>query len=412
MGSHSDSTPQIDNAEAQPIVQNRQPPSSSTPNVDICETATDAVLGAVRDFLGSVGLAIAPSEGAALQIDQRPRHVAPPDALCVFLTAIKTNAILSAFLELSARASEPGEHPVNIEKINGLPMKRKQEAELLDLDERDAKAARLDPELVQIRADKAEMDKRIQNFIETKRAQINASNRKEFLKPKAAEEGTCARVDAAQLNRTVQMKLDVVHNQSGPLERSTHRDPAGKRPAKYDDTSSRPLDGIEERIKNVQEHLNVEFVSRTPLDAYQRIKALEDRLQQLEADYPAWAAFFFNQPNRQSHEHPVLQMPPPLTVVTRTATGDLHASVVPPLPTSSRGRTSRSMAGAKGNSRTVQGAGTRSSSGPLDGNRNAGIGEENGQGTSGVEKTDMESIERRIRALKETLMQRQRQTES
>ncbi|KNC99007.1 uncharacterized protein SPPG_05957 [Spizellomyces punctatus DAOM BR117] len=410
MNSHSDSTPQIDNAEAPPIVQNIHVPASSTPNVASCETATDAVLGAIRDFLGSVGLVIAPSQGAALQVDQRPRHVAPPDALCAFLTTIKTNAVLSAFLELSTRASQPVEHPLNIEKVNGLPMKRKQAAELLDLEERDAKAARLDPELVQIRADKAEMDKRIQNFIETKRAQINASNRKEFLRPKASEEGTCARVDAAQLNRTVQMKLDVVHNLSGPLERSTHRDPAGKRPAKYEDTSSRPLDGIEERIKNVQEHLNVEFVSRTPLDAYQRIKALEDRLQQLEADYPAWAAFFFNQPNRQSH--PVLQMPPPLTVVTRTATGDLHASVVPPLPTSSRGRTSRSTAGAKGSTRTVQGAGTRSSSGPLDGNRNAGVGEEDGQGTSGVEKADMESIERRIRALKETLMQRQRQTES
>ncbi|KAI8912326.1 hypothetical protein DFJ77DRAFT_441346 [Powellomyces hirtus] len=199
-------------------------------------------------------------------------------------------------------------------------------------EESSRKFRKLDPSLVHINLTKSEVplfylwpvaeDRTFTALIDIKRAQINASNKREFLRPKQSEQDSaCARVDAAQLNRTVQMKLDVVHNKSGPLERSTQRDGEGSAAsAPTDHPTSLHLEGIEERISNVQEHLNVSFVSRTPLDAFTRIKALEDKIIQLEEDHPAWAAFHFNQPNREQNENLSLRSDPPQTVVTYTST--------------------------------------------------------------------------------------------
>ncbi|KAJ3169923.1 hypothetical protein HDU88_000565 [Geranomyces variabilis] len=203
--------------------------------------------------------------------------------------------------------------------------------------------APLPPSLVQLKADKAGVkerayffkepslgtlvDKKIEAFISAKRAQIDASNQREFLRPRtlaevlsiflsfgppplliASTDANCARVDAVQLNRTVQMKLDIVHNESGPLERSTTRTEAvhGEGKQRGGRASSMPatcancafLDGIEDRLGNIQEHLNVSFVSRNHVDALTRIKALEDKINELEGAHPAWAAFHFKQPNR------------------------------------------------------------------------------------------------------------------
>ncbi|KAI9090460.1 hypothetical protein DFS34DRAFT_585165, partial [Phlyctochytrium arcticum] len=105
---------------------------------------------------------------------------------------------------------------------------------------------------------------------------------------------SCARVDAVQINRVVQMKLDVVHNFSGPLDRSTsanHSNPNSEATRQLD-----VQDGLEERIQNLQKHINVDFATPSPLTAIQRVKALEDRLIQLEEAFPMWAAFHFSQP--------------------------------------------------------------------------------------------------------------------
>lgn len=56
------------------------------------------------------------------------------------------------------------------------------------------------------------------------------------------------------------MKLDVVHNESGPLERSTKTDRGGKgKGVGVGGAGSAGWSGMEERVKNIQEHLNVEF---------------------------------------------------------------------------------------------------------------------------------------------------------
>ncbi|KAI8586532.1 hypothetical protein BDZ88DRAFT_399764, partial [Geranomyces variabilis] len=167
------------------------------------------------------------------------------------------------------------------------------------------------------------VDKKIEAFISAKRAQIDASNQREFLRPRtlaevsfhlprlhliASTDANCARVDAVQLNRTVQMKLDIVHNESGPLERSTTRTEAvhGEEKQRGGRASPMPatcancafLNGIEDRLGNIQEHLNVSFVSRDHVHALTRIRALEDKINELEGAHPAWAAFHFKQPNR------------------------------------------------------------------------------------------------------------------
>lgn len=41
------------------------------------------------------------------------------------------------------------------------------------------------------------------------------------------------------------------------------------------------------------------LVTPVPLSVYERLKVLEDKIMQLERDYPTWSAIHFNQPNRQ-----------------------------------------------------------------------------------------------------------------
>ncbi|KAI8818572.1 uncharacterized protein EV422DRAFT_172464 [Fimicolochytrium jonesii] len=275
------------------------------------------------------------------------------------------------------------------------------------------KFRRVDPLSILIKDDKAEMNRKIETFINNKRAQIDASNQREFLQRENPEDAnSSARTDAAQLNRTVQMKLDVVHNQSGPLERSTHRNhPVGG--GTTESQSSVPLQGLKERIRNVQEHLNVTFLSSTPLDPFTRIKALEDKIIDLETNFPAWSAFHFNQPNSESKDD-VLRNPPPETVITRTSAGALHTSVVPSFQTFTNDRTpapsrpsnpvtfpgrtpvSISSAAAPVHS-TVSSPGTVSRA------------ESEGAQPTAQEKANLDSIAQRIEALKHSLL-RQQQT--
>lgn len=51
------------------------------------------------------------------------------------------------------------------------------------------------PHLIQIKASKEELDRRINKFIERKREEINAQNKLEFF-PGLSQEFSCARVDS------------------------------------------------------------------------------------------------------------------------------------------------------------------------------------------------------------------------
>ncbi|KAJ3132319.1 hypothetical protein HDU90_007380 [Geranomyces variabilis] len=282
--------------------------------------------------------------------------------------------------------------------------------------------APLPPTLVQLKADKAGVDKKIEAFISAKRAQIDASNQREFLRPRTlAEDANCARVDAVQLNRTVQMKLDIVHNESGPLERSTTRTEAvhGEEKQRGGRASPMPatcancafLNGIEDRLGNIQEHLNVSFVSRDHVHALTRIRALEDKINELEGAHPAWAAFHFKQPNRD--EDPVLQTDPPQTVVTVDSAGELHTSIIPPssrsmVTSGAGGPVAAAATGSIARGADTDGVGSGRSAFQFIENPPATRRAPFAQGDVGVELPSTESIEQRIQALRESLEHRQK----
>ncbi|KAF9546552.1 hypothetical protein EC957_009629 [Mortierella hygrophila] len=170
-------------------------------------------------------------------------------------------------------------------------------------------------------ATRDEIEERMIQFMANKREQINESNRQEFIKGRVpnvdlsgtntdtqdadAEDDGCARVDARKLNRTIQMKLETVKN-----EALTKTNP--KSHAQQSDLSM-TSNGQDERLRNIQVHLNLRFVAVPVCTIAERIRIVEDVIIQLERDYPLWSALHFNQPNRA--------FPPPPSVTTVSRNG-------------------------------------------------------------------------------------------
>ncbi|KAI8990977.1 hypothetical protein BDF20DRAFT_13182 [Mycotypha africana] len=182
-------------------------------------------------------------------------------------------------------------------------------------DEKD-RVKRLDGEQIQIRATTKEVDQRINNFIQAKQHELDESNRTEFLNQRdpSADDITCARTDAREINRNIQMKFDIVNNEDGPLARSRTTQEEPKRPTGVDKASSTSTGAdVSERLNNLQEHLNVKFDStaKPPFSIFERIKILENTLMEIERQYPTWAAVHFHQPNRN------FPPPPPVTYISR-----------------------------------------------------------------------------------------------
>ncbi|KAG2205975.1 hypothetical protein INT47_005293 [Mucor saturninus] len=177
------------------------------------------------------------------------------------------------------------------------------------------RAKRLDPEQIQIRATTEEVNQRINTFIQAKQNELDESNRTEFLSrhdPKA-DDVTCARTDAREINRNIQMKFDIVNNEDGPLARSllSYND-ANKQQDLSKSTSNTCADPSE-RISNIEQHLNIRLDegAKPPFSTFERIKILENTLMDIERQHPRWAAVHFNQPNRQ------FPPPPPVKYITR-----------------------------------------------------------------------------------------------
>ncbi|KAJ1927019.1 hypothetical protein IWQ60_003316 [Tieghemiomyces parasiticus] len=171
----------------------------------------------------------------------------------------------------------------------------------------------LESDLVQVRADAADIDDRIDHFRALKRREINASNEQEFFRPETRRQHphhlSCARVDMSGVNRSIQMKQEIVNNEDGPLmqsvtttiitvtEATAGGETAGdtrtvRRPAEPLPTAEgpdRPYSGLEERLDNLREHLGVKFTADHGASVYERVKALEDRLLFLERELPEWS---------------------------------------------------------------------------------------------------------------------------
>uniref|UniRef100_A0A5F9CI35 MAP3K12 binding inhibitory protein 1 n=1 Tax=Oryctolagus cuniculus TaxID=9986 RepID=A0A5F9CI35_RABIT len=125
-----------------------------------------------------------------------------------------------------------------------------------------------DPEVVQIKAGKAEIDRRISAFIERKQAEINENNVREF----------CNVIDCNQVSRVV--------NTYGPQTRPEGIQGSGHKPnSMLRDCGNQ---AVEERLQNIEAHLRLQTGGPVPRDIYQRIKKLEDKILELEGISPEY----------------------------------------------------------------------------------------------------------------------------
>ncbi|XP_064005059.1 MAP3K12-binding inhibitory protein 1 isoform X1 [Pogoniulus pusillus] len=147
-----------------------------------------------------------------------------------------------------------------------------------------------DPEVVQIKAGKAEIDRRISAFIERKQAEINENNVREFCNViDCNQENSCARTDAIFTpypGFKSHIKVSRVVNTYGPQTRSegTHGSNHKANVPVHDCGNQ----AVEERLQNIEAHLRLQKGGPVPRDIYQRIKKLEDKILELEGLSPEY----------------------------------------------------------------------------------------------------------------------------
>ncbi|KAJ7344954.1 hypothetical protein JRQ81_000904 [Phrynocephalus forsythii] len=147
-----------------------------------------------------------------------------------------------------------------------------------------------DPEVVQIKAGKAEIERRISAFIERKQAEINENNVREFCNViDCNQENSCARTDAVFTpypGFKSHVKVSRVLNTYGPQTRSEGVYGSSHK------SNNIPRDcgnqAVEERLQNIEAHLRLQTGGPVPKDIYQRIKKLEDKILELEGMSPEY----------------------------------------------------------------------------------------------------------------------------
>ncbi|XP_002929142.3 MAP3K12-binding inhibitory protein 1 isoform X1 [Ailuropoda melanoleuca] len=147
-----------------------------------------------------------------------------------------------------------------------------------------------DPEVVQIKAGKAEIDRRISAFIERKQAEINENNVREFCNViDCNQENSCARTDAIFTpypGFKSHVKVSRVVNTYGPQTRPEGIQGSGHKPnSLLRDCGNQ---AVEERLQNIEAHLRLQTGGPVPRDIYQRIKKLEDKILELEGISPEY----------------------------------------------------------------------------------------------------------------------------
>ncbi|XP_016283894.1 MAP3K12-binding inhibitory protein 1 isoform X2 [Monodelphis domestica] len=152
------------------------------------------------------------------------------------------------------------------------------------------KQINFDPEVVQIKAGKAEIDRRISAFIERKQAEINENNVREFCNViDCNQENSCARTDAVFTpypGFKSHVKVSRVVNTYGPQTRAEGTQGTGHKISNMlRDCGNQ---AVEERLQNIEAHLRLHTGGPVPKDIYQRIKKLEDKILELEGISPEY----------------------------------------------------------------------------------------------------------------------------
>lgn len=149
----------------------------------------------------------------------------------------------------------------------------------------------LDASLIQVKAGKSEIDRRISAFIQRKRVEVDLLNKREFCNVVEAEnnnEFRCARTDAVFVHRLGQkshIKVTQVENTSTTTEAQA-LGPEISTSSSSLETRSCP--GIEERLRNIETHLGYRPGRPVPCDVYKRLADLEQKVLQLEGLSPEY----------------------------------------------------------------------------------------------------------------------------
>ncbi|XP_067847579.1 MAP3K12-binding inhibitory protein 1 [Heptranchias perlo] len=145
-------------------------------------------------------------------------------------------------------------------------------------------------ELVQIKAGRDEIERRISAFMERKQAEINENNIREFCNVINCNlENSCARTDAVFTPHPgfkSHIKVSRVVNTYGPQTRPEGVGESLQKPDTMTQSCGNPA--IEERLQNMETHLKLPTGGPVPIDIYRRIKRLEDRILHLEGLSPEY----------------------------------------------------------------------------------------------------------------------------
>ncbi|GAA6108762.1 MAP3K12-binding inhibitory protein 1 isoform X1 [Tachysurus ichikawai] len=143
---------------------------------------------------------------------------------------------------------------------------------------------------VQIKAGKAEIERRISAFIERKQLEINENNVREFCNViNCNRENSCARTDAVFTpypGFKSHVKVTRVVNTYGPQTRGGRSEHGEQQQGSYSRNCGNPV--IEERLHNIEAHLKLTAAGPVPQSIYQRLKKLEDRILELEGLSPEY----------------------------------------------------------------------------------------------------------------------------
>lgn len=158
----------------------------------------------------------------------------------------------------------------------------------------------VDPEVVQIKAGKAEIERRIFAFIERKRIEINENNIRDFCSViDCNQENSCARTDAVFTpypGHKSHVKVSRVVNSYGPQTRTLGAGQTRQKPRNTVPECGNQA--VEERLQNMEAHLKLFSGGPVPKDIYERIKRLENRILELEGLSPEYF-YSMNPPNKR-----------------------------------------------------------------------------------------------------------------
>ncbi|XP_028409746.1 MAP3K12-binding inhibitory protein 1-like isoform X2 [Dendronephthya gigantea] len=156
----------------------------------------------------------------------------------------------------------------------------------------------VDPSLVQITANKAEMDRRIAAFLRKKQLDVDIHNQREFCNLLHTEnEYSCARVDAVFLPRVGQKshitvtdadrESKIMESDNITVDTMLYSLPVKRQRTADDDEEEELPSGVEERLDNIESHLRLS-VKSVEYNVYQRIKKLEEKILHLEGLSPEY----------------------------------------------------------------------------------------------------------------------------